>query len=671
MDTSERYWAAETDPSEYGAELMKRIGRDVEFGKSTGLHMMRRRAFRAYFGLDESGGYHKSSAVTFAGDQGELATLKVNATRNLVQHMLTYMTHERLAWQPRATSNGAQALAEAKLASAVLDHYRKRLRAEQELTRAKEMSLVLDEGYVLSYWDVTKGKPYAAPAEGLGAPVREGDLTIESINPLDVVKDPRRKPSEQDWHIIRRHCNRWDLVARYPEHRDRILSANRQTDLTVERAAMAGIMRIEADDIPVYELWHRKTDALPDGRFTRFVTDDCILLDQPLPYDNVTLRRVSVADLWGTAYGYAPAYDQLALQSGLDALYSIVMTNQSAFGVQNVAVESDSNVDIAQVRGGMNLWKIPRGAQMPQAVNLTQTPKEIFTFIDVVQKAMETLMGVNSVVRGAPDAQLKSGAALAFMESRAMQFMSQAQRQAAFLDEDVATDWLDILRAYCKSERLIEISGKDGAYQVEAFTGDKIGSVSHVVVDIGNPLMQTVSGRIEVAEKILSIPGANVQPQEYLQIIETGTYKPLIQSTLTHLDLIRRENEALAMGPSATQDMQMQSTVQSVPVMPTDKHDLHVQEHTSVLDAPEARANPNVVNAVLAHISEHNKYIAQAQMSSAAAGPPPSDEGAPGQPPPKSEPETAAIAPSEPQQPNMPVNPLTGQRAERPEGGMS
>jgi hypothetical protein len=157
------------------------------------------------------------------------------------------------------------------------------------------------------------------------------------------------------------------------------------------------------------------------------------------------------------------------------------------------------------------------------------------------------------------------------------------------------------------------------------------------------------------------------EPEEYLQLISTGTYQPMIQSTLTHLDLIRRENEALSLGPPIGQNAEGMQTVPSVPVMPTDNHELHMQEHKCPLDAPNARTNQAIIGAVLAHISEHRGYVIQAEAAAAMSGQPPAEAAPPGQSAPDGGREgklSAGAVPSEPSSPAMPQNPMTGERAE-------
>jgi len=110
-------------------------------------------------------------------------------------------------------------------------------------------------------------------------------------------------------------------------------------------------------------------------------------------------------------------------------------------------------------------------------------------------------------------------------------------------------------------------------------------------VSSGNPLSKTLAGRLEVAKDLLS-NGLVTTPQEYLQVLSTGTLQPLVEAELAVMNLIRSENEDLQDG-------------KPVSSLITDKHDLHIQEHLTLLSSPESRANPQIVALVLGHIQEH------------------------------------------------------------------
>ena len=114
-------------------------------------------------------------------------------------------------------------------------------------------------------------------------------------------------------------------------------------------------------------------------------------------------------------------------------------------------------------------------AGKPEAMNFTQTPAEVFRFIEMLKSEMETISGVNSVARGNPEASLKSGTALALVQSMALQFISGLQQQYVQLVEDVGTGLISMLRDFAQVPRIAMIAGKaNQSYIAEEFSGDDL-----------------------------------------------------------------------------------------------------------------------------------------------------------------------------------------------------
>lgn len=164
---------------------------------------------------------------------------------------------------------------------------------------------------------------------------------------------------------------------------------------------------------------------------------DLVLIDTPMPYRKLPVYRISAGDIMGTPYGYSDLFDVLPLQDAINSLYSTILTNQNAFGVQNVLVPRGSDVNEENLGGALNILSYNAQFGKPEALNLTQTPAEIFNFVEKLERTAETLSGVNSVARGNPESSLKSGNALALVQSMALQYMSGLQQSYVKMVEDV------------------------------------------------------------------------------------------------------------------------------------------------------------------------------------------------------------------------------------------
>lgn len=583
--------------------------------------------WRYYHGIFGSGYTNGSHEIGFGGEEGELAQLPVNHFRNIAQHMLNMITANRPTMEPRSVNTDAKSLSQTYLADGILDYYMREKNLEDYIQRATEMAIVLGTSYIRMEWNATAGESYDAdPETGEFAP--QGELEFSNLSPFDVVFDGTKEYWNNEWLIVRTYQNRFNLAAKYPEYKDKILGLTTKNDSNVYKLAV--FSNDDTDDVPVYEFFHKRTTALPEGRYAMFLSDDIITLDLPLPYKDIPIYRISAGEYLGTPYGYSPMFDIYPIQEALNSTYSTIMTNQSAFGVQNLFIEEGSNVDFNSLEGALN---IITGRKAPVPLQMTATPKEIFDFLNVLVQSIETVSGINSVTRGNPEASLKSGTALALVQSMSIQFMSGLQRNYVKLIEEVGTSLINILKDFAKTPKTIAIGGENNRYLMKEFTGDDINSINRVIVTVGNPLAKTAAGRAQMAEQMLQM-GLIKTPEHYFEVITTGEIKVMYESEIHELILIKSENELFLKG---------QGEVVIADIL--DEHSKHILEHRSVMANPDVRHEPNLRQAVQNHIQEHINFlrtadpdllmlIKQQPLANPAApqmappmGPPPQDGG--------------------------------------------
>ncbi len=570
----------------------------------------------------------ESHTVSFGGEQGELTQLGVNHIRNIAQHMLNMITSTRPAMQARSINTDYKSVVQTTLANGLLDYYMRDHRLEEYLKTAVEYAIVFGSGYIKMEWNATRGEVYEYNEE-LDIEIREGDIEFQNISPFDVLFDTNREDRKHDWVISRSFKNRFDLAAKYPELKDKILALPSKSE--VMKHALHSYSYDETDLIPVYEFFHNRTESMPDGRYLLYLSGDCVLLDSPMPYRDLPIYAIAPAYYLGTPYGYTPMFDLLNIQDAVNSLYSTILTNQTAFGVQNILVPKGSDVHISELSGGLNVIEANETNGQVRPLNLTQTPAEVFQFLQMLEKTMETISGVNSVARGNPDPNLRSGNALALIQSMTLQFMSGLQQSYVMLIEDLGTGIINVLKDHATVPRVANIVGKNKKSYLKEFRGDDLDSVNRVVVDIGNPLARTTAGRVEMAEQMMQM-GVIKTAEQYMAVIDTGSLDMMTEDTQSQLYLTKGENEAMIAG-------------KPVIAVFTDEHVLHIKEHASVLSDPDLRFDTQLVQRVSQHIQEHVDLLRntdpdllavlgqqplapqQAQQQAPQAAPPPPNPG--------------------------------------------
>jgi len=528
-----------------------------------------------------------SHRIAFNGEMGELTQLPVNHYRNIAEHIINMITANRPTMEARAINSDYKSLSQTYLANGILDYYMREKKLEGCIKKVTEMAVVLGASYLRMEWNATAGDEYDVD-EDSGEKVYQGEAEFSVLSPFDVVFDGTQDGWDNDWLLVRSRKNRYDLIAKYPEHRERLLQIPSISQIQSFRYVI--FSNDTTDDIFVYEFFHRKTESLPEGRYTMYVDNDVILMDLPLPYRQIPIFRLAAAEFMGTPYGYSPMFDIFPIQEGINSLYSTILTNQSAFGVQNLFVKNGSDLNINSLEGALN---IIMGNEKPEALQLTATPPEVFKFLEMLISAAETVSGVNSVTRGNPEASLKSGTALALVQSMSLQFISGLQNNYVKFVEDIGSGLINILQDYASTKRTVSVVGKSNMYMVKEFDKDDINAISRVVVSVGNPLARTTAGRVQMAEQLLQM-GLITNPKQYLQIINTGEIETLYEGDFKELMNIKRENEFL-----------MEGKGDQVYAIYLDSHKEHIMEHRTILSDPDLRQNVELVKSVMKHIQEH------------------------------------------------------------------
>jgi len=581
MDT----YFANADIEELPSEIIKRVEDYQQFLVTSGRLRLWQRSYDFYYKTARNG-----SKLNKSGEQGEYTSINVNHYRNLLLHLKTMTTQQRPAFEPRATNTDYKSQAQTILAAGLLDYYMREQRLERNVKTAVEHGLVFGEGFVRNEWDTSLGELYTIDPED-DSPIRQGDIRYTNFTPLNVARDyTKQDATSHEWYILTSYRNRYALAAKYPDLAEKILDLPSAYEMEY-KLTMSSSLGEDTDDIPVYEFYHEPNDAVPNGKLTVCLSDDIVLLDGDLPYRDLPVYRLSPEDQIDTCFGYTVGFDLIPVQEAIDGLYSTVITNQSTFGVQNIAIPQGHNLSVTQVSGGLNLIEYDSKLGKPEALNLTDTPAEIFNFITQLEHLSETLSGVNSVARGNPEASLKSGSALALVQSMAIQFSIGLQQSYVSLLEDLGTSTINILRDFANSPRIAIVAGKSQRSMLNEFTGDDLGLVNRVTVDMGNALARTTAGKVQLAENLLQ-NGLIKTPEEYIMVLSTGRLEPAIEGLQSELLNIKAENEDLSID-------------KHVPVMITDQHQIHIQEHKSILASPEARRNPELIRTVLSHIQEH------------------------------------------------------------------
>lgn len=583
-DTSNTYFATR-EADKAAAAVIGKASTFYSQIKSNSYVLKLHNMWKFYYGNFNQGASEQHT-VTFTGEQGELVSMPVNMFRNLAEHVIQIITANRPILEAKSINTDYKSLSQTYLANGILDYYMREKNLETIVCNAVEMAVVMGSAYVEMEWNATAGESFDFDPEN-GEYNYEGELEFNLLDPLSVVVDGTKENfHSQEWVLVRTFQNRYNLAAKYPEYHDKIMGIPSKNEIYGYR--LTTFSNDETDDIPVFKFYHKKTEALPEGRYMLFISPEIVLLDMGLPYRSIPVFRLAPADIMGTPYGYSRMFDVYPIQEALNSTISTIMTNNAAFGVQNLYVPRGADLSTQSLPGGLNILE---GNAKPEPLQLTATAPETYKLLDILQGLGETQTGINSVTRGNPEASLRSGNSLALVQSMSLQFQTTFQRNYIKFLEDIGSNLIEILKDFANTPKMIAIVGRNKRSFLKEFTGDMISDIRRVIVDVGNPLARTIAGRVEIANNLATMKLIKT-PEEYFAVMETGRSDLLYESDMQDIFLIKRENEWLMDGKDVMAD-------------PLDRHSLHILEHRSVISDPDLRSDPELTAKVRKHIQEH------------------------------------------------------------------
>jgi len=674
----DRYWAAVEADDLPNVIVSKALMYRDRLRRDGRLDLFRR-SERTYYGQDAEGGMANSAAVTFGGEQGELVMIRVNHYRTIVQGLLATAANKRPSYDVRASNTDTEAAQQTVLARSLLEFYLRECDLETFRVETARTSLVFGEGYEALRWNPFIGRPLTTeqrPVYGedgqpkvdeAGQPVmednivREGDIEVHVFTPFEVIHDLDRTRKDMDWCILPYRENVWDLAARYPEHRDRILALRGTASRRWPRSAWTDTpwernqATTQTDISTVWWLYHAPCDALPQGRHA-IVVGEVVIYDGPFELPEIPVYCVMPEREVSVARGHSPMFDLLAIQEAYDAVVDIRLSLIDSHGLTNIVAPKGSDITPEQISKGLQLIEytptdgISGGA--PEALNLLNIPQSLTETEEMLKQLMETLSGINSVIRGDPMPQLKSGAALALVQSLAVAFNTAFQSAVIRHDERVGTGILKMLKLYATNQRQVEIVGRANRGAMLDWSRDSLSSIERVIVEVGSPLQNQTAGKLEITQQMLQNQLIKT-PAEFFEVLTTGRLEPVYRADKAELDLIARENELLAdpqeyerhrqmavqMATKAAQanvqkaqlqaqaaidtqsavmaqqglaqaQMGLQAAPAAQPVVAKmlDDHGIHILEHRAVLAEPAVRLDPVLSERVMQHIKQHSDF---------------------------------------------------------------
>lgn len=537
-----------------------------------------------YYG-QQTKGFDTNPGMKNVGLRGEFKVLVINEYRAALKHIFSIVTQDKLTFDCQSYNTDQKSKMSSIIGNTVLEYFFSAFPFSSILKSAFELALGCHgTAFVECKWDHNQGE---LRVDENGNLMFMGQPTMNLLSVYDVFCCALSHDwSKKNWVLTREVVNRYELAAEYPDHEDEILS---QPCITENQSDMRMIYGVGTqDEIYVWNFYHKKTRVLPNGRYRRFLTSGETVYESVdeqgavvNPYGQLPVFIIRPEVRYGHVWGYTPGFDLLPVQEATNNLDSTIMTNFTAFGIQNIVNFTGNGITPQNLGGGLKVLNVepqpglPNGGA-PYSLQLCAIPNDAFRYRDLLSQKNNSIVGSNDAARGQQSGEA-SGTSVALSISQAQQSNGSSQENYVKFVEEVATFLLlGVVRTFQKTEQMIDISGKSDQHAVLIFKGEDLSGISRVKVTVGNPLGQTIAGRMAVAKDLVSTQ--TIDAQQYMQVIKTGDIKSELDTATIQMTFIRQLGEALLVKNS-----------KDIPILATDNHQLIIKHLKSLTQRMDVR----------------------------------------------------------------------------------
>jgi hypothetical protein len=548
--------------AQLSAALMQKVSQCDSARRLNGTLQKWRDAYDVQYGYDRDNQGTPQKRVRRDPKNPSVLKVNLNHWASILRSVVILVTSQQLALQAEAKDNASTGLSDAQRGTKALEDEVKSKGLGAAYKTWVRHAAAYGAGWLVLSWDMDKGPAMKNPPAGAvprdpvtfqpkGIP-REGGAAWGNPLPTDVFYDVRRRDAQHDWIIVARWVNKFELAAKFSDLAPKILNIGVDPEVAANR--LAGWRYTQADSssdlIPVYEFRHRKTPACSNGRLVQFLSDTLLLPPLPfagaapgaLPYEDLFAFRLAPDEQDDSPEGSTSMFDLLAVQEALDAAVSTALSKQKA-GLPILFNPEGNNVSKKQLETPFAVVEFKKGEEnKPFMWSAAMPIDQDLQLMGALQKQMETLSGINSVVRGNPEEALKdgSGAALSLVQAQAILAQTNLQQNALEGISHAGT-------AYLWCHKRFNVGGFSQAQGLKSFTGSDLDGTSGVRAQPTNALQQTVAGRQQILESLMKL-NVSIDPDRLLEFLGTGNWETAIEDKIDEQILIKSENEQFAAG---------------------------------------------------------------------------------------------------------------------------
>ena len=457
-----------------------------------------------------------------------------------------------------------------------------------------------------------------------GAEVLSGDVKIDVVSPFEIYpQDLGLEMLEDNESII--HARAFSLskikelygIEVSAEDVD-LFSTQSHSNLDYSLNLNLKLIKDEENSYAlVIEKYVLPTKDYPNGRLI-IVCGDYLCYDGELPYVNVThqkrgypfVKQVAYP-VTGSFFGSSIVERVIPLQQDYNAVKNrkIEFLNRISSGVvlaEEGAIDVDNLEEEGLEPGKVIVYR--QGSNPPMFMSSNSVPVDFESEELRLQSEFSAISGVSDLLRQSNiNISNISGTALQILldqENARLSVSFESLNQAVC---DIASHVLRLYKQFATFPRILKIVGEKGVIDAVCFTSKDITS-DEITVDTQSQMITTMAQRRNLIYEVLNSGVlldengklSNTTRQKLIDMLGLGVYDMGSDVTSLQVKYAQKENLDFSNGK------------REIKVQEIDDHEIHVNEHTSLLlgsEGEKLRKN-GLYDIVIEHIREHKKFMA-------------------------------------------------------------
>lgn len=540
-------------------------------------------------GIDpNTGNYNTNSELQFVGTQAQYALFRVQLARRYIHQRMMMAKDQRPSFTGVARNNDVASLAQVNISTKAIEYMLTEAKLEQEASEALESLCYFGAGALMLGWDYEGGddvdaqeperdqngdavkmpvtdeqgnpmmgqNPETGEPEEMTQPVmqtvkkKSGAPRIRKLYPWQVVFDPYME-KDHPAMITKTPVNKYELAAQFPEKYDEIVGLSIDDEMGDDALfAWGGRSAVSSDTIVLRQYFHKNCAAVPGGRWAGYVKGVALWgIDVPMPCPlekGLPVKLMVGPRYFGTGYGYPESGDLLSLQTVINEVISMCVTNIQKRGNANAYKRDDVQIDPESWSKGGGLIDLPAGAEPPTWDEPPKMDSLSQYILEFCLEQARLMLGSNSVTEGNPEANISSGAFAVLLVNVAQKYTTQIQESYDNCITETANDSLELTRKNAENGFWAEIAGIGDAPYADIITKDKLQSLRRVKLVRQSPILATFVGRTEVFDRTVGLPKRD--RADATDMLLTGRMDSFAERDQAQKIRIRKENEQMLSG---------------------------------------------------------------------------------------------------------------------------